>query len=458
MRARPFVLFALPALLLPPVPAAAQNYPVAGYVTAVEPSGAFDLEGVHIRVSPSTAWRTRTSESTSQSAPAPTSFYVGETMEAEGVFDRATHSLTAKDIVLNPPSVASVHGLAIIDFIPPAPADQPSTDRIVRADGFFLHITAKTKLNLADPIKSLAGVSTNQWIEYSGVQQLDGAVLVDYAGIGPNIIKPNEQKMHAKAEYDPAAVTESSRQGAASKFFLGTDVRRVPAAHDETMQARVQRVGESLVPAYQRALPDNDPTKLRFRFQVIEKVHRKDADAYQLSNGIIVVPREVVERLQNDDQLAAILADNIAETLEKDAYRLVPAGHRMTAANLAGDAVGFVVPFAGLATSLTTGQIGKHLVALQLEQSGRVSLDLLHDAGYDIRQAPMAYWLLASKKATPIEQIAMPRRAATLYMTLGTTWRPPQPDSAPVSPTAAPSTSPPSSPPASATSTDSPTR
>jgi len=99
------------------------------------------------------------------------------------------------------------------------------------------------------------------------------------------------------------------------------------------------------------------------------------------------------------------------------------------------------VPFAGLATSLTTGKIGKHLVAVQLEQSGRVSLDLLHDAGYDIRQAPIAHWLLAAKKTTPIEQIPMPPRAATLYMTLGTTWRPPQAEPAPVSPTVSPSIS-----------------
>jgi hypothetical protein len=55
-------------------------------------------------------------------------------------------------------------------------------------------------------------------------------------------------------------------------------------------------------------------------------------------------------------------------------------------------------------------------------QSGRVSLGLLKNAGYDIDQAPVAWWLLASRKPRPVSEIAIPDRATYLYRTLGEVW------------------------------------
>jgi hypothetical protein len=57
-------------------------------------------------------------------------------------------------------------------------------------------------------------------------------------------------------------------------------------------------------------------------------------------------------------------------------------------------------------------------------KAGRVSLDFLHDAGYDLAQAPMAWWLLGPKSPKPIEEVTMPPRATALYFALGTTWHP----------------------------------
>jgi len=57
------------------------------------------------------------------------------------------------------------------------------------------------------------------------------------------------------------------------------------------------------------------------------------------------------------------------------------------------------------------------------EQSGRVSLVFLRDAGYDIHEAPKAWWLLAPKKPGPMIDTPLPERAAYLYQTIGTTWR-----------------------------------
>ncbi len=79
------------------------------------------------------------------------------------------------------------------------------------------------------------------------------------------------------------------------------------------MQARVDAIGATLVAKYQRDLPDADETKINFRFQLID--NKKWHDAVALPSGIILIPHQVVERLQNDSQLATVLADNIATVL-----------------------------------------------------------------------------------------------------------------------------------------------
>ena len=94
----------------------------------------------------------------------------------------------------------------------------------------------------------------------------------------------------------------------------------------------------------------------------------------------------------------------------------------MTAANLASSAVGAFVPGVGTVTSIATYSRSESIHNDLLNQSGRVSLGLLHDAGYDITQAPIAWWLLAKNSAHDISSIPIPPRAANLYKSLGTTW------------------------------------
>jgi hypothetical protein len=395
---------------------------VFGYVTALQPSEGFDLEGMHIRLTAATEFRTSSGTPSKTPASKPAAYYLGETLAATGSFDRAANTLTASQIVLTPPTRATVSGTGIIDLIPNAPAEHPGPDRVVRADGFLLHITAKTKLDFAQPLKSLADIATNQWIRYSGVQQLDGTVLLDLASVGPNKVNHTENSMRTRTDYDPAAVPDDAHQSGVSKVFRGVDPSKIPPYHNEDMQARVERIGRSLIPAYQRALPDTDPTKIHFRFQVVDS--SKWRDAVTMPSGVMIVPRQVVERMQNDDQLATVLADNIAEAIEKDGLRANSANTKASVAGLAGDAAGAFIPFAGVATDLAGGGAVAHVHTLELQQSGRISLCYLHDAGYDIAQAPLAWWLLGSKSPKPIDQVPLPTRAITLYIALGTTWHP----------------------------------
>ena len=400
---------------------------VSGYVTKVDPSGAFDLEGVHVTLTPKTEFRVRSADNPLVSTSAAAKYFIGETVDVIGPLDRSARNIKAEQVIIVEAKPVKVGGIAIIDAIP----QQPSVkgERVLRADGYMLHLNSSTKVNLDPAIHSLEEVTLNQWIEYSGVQQVDGTVLCSYAGIGLNHVAQREEKLLQKNAYDPAAVTDSDRQNAASRFFAGTDAKRIPPYKNPEMQARVERIGNKLIPAFQRALPETDPTKINFRFQVIDSTTWRDAVA--LPTGTIVIPRQVVERMQNDDQLAAVLADNIAGAFEKDALRIIPTVRATTAANYAATAADFFVPGIAAASWLAGKRATSTVHNQQQNQSGRVGLDLMHDAGYDITQAPIAWWLLGSAKPEPIDKIKMPSRAANLYMVLGTTWHTPDPAAGP---------------------------
>jgi hypothetical protein len=140
-------------------------------------------------------------------------------------------------------------------------------------------------------------------------------------------------------------------------------------------------------------------------------------------NGIILIPYQVVERLKNDSQLAAVLADDIASVLEKQFYRYLPARHSMFAAQIAGDIGGAFVPGLGLATLATNSVVGSKMMQHIMGQSSRVSLCLMHDAGYDVTEAPRAWWLLADTKSKGLDRTPLPARSKYLYKFLGETWR-----------------------------------
>src|SRR5208282_4556599 len=113
-----------------------------------------------------------------------------------------------------------------------------------------------------------------------------------------------------------------------------------------------------LVPAYQRKLPEGDSSKIQFEFITLKYPMR---DEQTSSQGLILVSAQLAARFKNDDQLAAVLADGIAYSLQQQA----PIVLQMNRTNLewAGTlAAANMVPYAGLAvSSVYTYEIEKAL-------------------------------------------------------------------------------------------------
>ncbi len=416
---------ALASLLCPHLLAQqTSEYPALdGFVTRVA-AGGMDVNGVHLLFTPASLSGTNVKGGVQFFKVIPT-VYLGEPAKVFGKADRKRDAVKVDRLILTLPASVEVAGEAMIDLLPdvtpatPATAGQP--DRLLRADGRLLLLTPASNVVFAPPLAASTPLATNLWIRYRGEQRPDGKVLVREAEIRPNIVAAYEDKLRKQVEYDPAAVDADAHQNLARLYFFGVDPKRIPPWPDAAMQERVSRLGQRLIPAYQRALLATDPTRINFRFGVINEEDAKDA--ITLPNGIILIPHQVVERLENDDQLATVLADNIACALEKQTLRVTPIHQRMAAAGVVADGASIFVPGLGLAGAAAYTGVARHLLTMQQQQSGRASLSYLVDAGFDLTQAPVAWWRLGTKPDKPLAKQGLPPRAAYLFATLGTTWR-----------------------------------
>jgi predicted Zn-dependent protease len=169
----------------------------------------------------------------------------------------------------------------------------------------------------------------------------------------------------------------------------------IPA--DPNLQARVQRVGMRVLPEFERQMADDDPDKIAFSFWAVDDQELRVVFCSSHA-GLIVISRQTLDRLQTDDQLAAVLADGVAYEIQRQgAVRLI-AERAMLGADTASVAIFALSP----ATALILGAGGvlpsqKYQQHLLEEQRGRVALSLLADAGYDPWQAPEAWRLLEAK-------------------------------------------------------------
>jgi hypothetical protein len=390
---------------------------VDGYVTRVASPTDFDVNGFRVLADAKTTFirDVRASGGTAMTivdAPQPC---LGAHTQVYGKINSRQHTIRAETVEFATADGSEVRGSAVIDALP-ASQTGSAEGKLIRADGYRILLTPATAMKFDPPLASLSDVQPNLWISYKGERRADGIVVAASATLTPNNVAAHHEEAREKADYDPQAIAPDAKQNGVGKAFLGVDARKIPPYYDDAMQARVAKIGDSLVPQYQKSLPDNDPAKLRFRFQLVDEP--KEREAILWPSGVVLVPRQVVERMENDSQLAAVLADGVAALLENQYYKLQSMKRKALAFGIAS-AVG-----AGAIVGTATGA-GEYaeVVRNAHEQSARVSLGLMNDAGYTLDEAPKAWWRLSSKELKPLADVQLPDRVQALYEALGTTWR-----------------------------------
>ena len=165
---------------------------------------------------------------------------------------------------------------------------------------------------------------------------------------------------------------------------------------DSQVQEYVATLGRRLIPSYQAELPAGAPNKIPFQFHVVID---NDANAFATPNGIVVVNSGLLELLENEAQLAAVLGHEIAHSTHEHSWRRQEfhKGKRLAIGLAGAVAAGYGLGgLADVATLVNAAIVNGHSRSME-NQSDRVGLQYMVSGGYDPRQAP-AVWKLMAKQ------------------------------------------------------------
>ena len=342
---------------------------------------------------------------------------VGVELEIKGSLDDTTGELKAKSIKVDMEQFKPQKQTAILSQ-PPAGiehADNGWTGTFL-VDGQRIQVTPQTQIlfkltdrekklakkakanaeeeGLFEPLKSLADVRTGMAMTYEGRRDPDGTIMAVRVEFARNDLEPSEKKM-----WDSLKVSNkpfNAAQALAGELKINS-VGKFKTLPDQEVQDYANRIGRQLIPEYERDLPDSDPSKIPFRFYVIQD---KTPNAFALPNGIVVIHSGMFDIVENEAQFAAVVGHEIAHAVQEHTWRQrqYQKGKRMALA--IGAAVAAAYQQNALSDALTLVQAAiQSGYARGLEnQSDRLGLEYMVNAGYDPREAPRVWKEMTIKR------------------------------------------------------------
>jgi Zn-dependent protease with chaperone function len=272
-----------------------------------------------------------------------------------------------------------------------APASSPESDSAVKPEDED-ETTAAEEAVGAGPLTSLADIGPGVIMTYAGKEQADGTVLVSKVTFIKNEMTRGEKNLwkQVQVKEKPANFVE----GKPGELKVGkTKYKVLP---NQEVQDYVNRIGQSLIPAYQKNLPEGDPNKIPFKFVVIIQ---KGFNAGAYPNGTIVIHDDVFQILENEAQLAAIIGHEIAHATQEHSFRQVEHNKKRRRALLIASIFAAGMGYYAISNVLdmvNAAMINGYSRTME-NQADRIGLHYLVDAGYDPREAPRV-WKLVTKK------------------------------------------------------------
>lgn len=247
------------------------------------------------------------------------------------------------------------------------------------------------------PLSSLNDVKAGMLMIYEGTQQLDGTVLATRVVFIQNETAADELEL-----WNSYRVTEKPADLAAGKAaeIKIEKVGKFKLLPDEAVQNYISRVGQNLIPAYQKTLADNDPLKIPFKFLVVID---KDPNAFALPNGMVVINSGLFDVIENEAHLAYVISHEIAHATQEHTLRQMNKDKKKRAAL---KVLGVIAMLGGdystsdNVDSILSAMTNGYQITLE-NQADRVGLDYLIAAGYDPREALQLWHLLTKKQGNP---------------------------------------------------------
>jgi Zn-dependent protease with chaperone function len=240
------------------------------------------------------------------------------------------------------------------------------------------------------PLKSLEDVGPGTVMTYHGREQADGSVLATSVEFKRNEMEESEFKLWKQIKIKEKSFSFES--GKPAELKVGSDKYKVLPS--QAVQDYVNTLGWSLVPNYQKALPDSHPQKIHFQFRVVQA---KSFNAAAYPMGMIVIHSNVFKVLENEAQLAAVLAHEIAHATQEHLFREMQHNKKRRTALMIGSLVAAGMGYYSVSRILSmvnTAMVRGYGRTLE-NQSDRLALQYTVDAGYDLREAPRVWKLVA---------------------------------------------------------------
>jgi formylglycine-generating enzyme required for sulfatase activity len=239
------------------------------------------------------------------------------------------------------------------------------------------------------PLRSLDDIEPGVYMTYRGKEDAFGSLIADQIVFVRNEKTKDEIKMWKDLRL---RTEDPKKSNSFSKLVVGkTSYKLIPEAE---LQDYISRLGEALIPEYQKTLPDGDENKIPFKFVLI---HDEGFNAGAYATGTVVVNHDVLNYLENEAQLVFLLSHEIAHATQEHTIRQQNnkkvARQALRIGGIFADAMGYE----GIRNILWLSEAAmKNGYARSLEnQADRMGLANMIASGYDPREAPRT-WKVAA--------------------------------------------------------------
>jgi hypothetical protein len=399
----------------------AKEVTIHGFVTDVKSPTVFEIDDYKVTRDRSIEFETTAEGDKSATAFKPPTFgpddiRIGTELEVKGEYDESSGQLKAKSIKVFLEDMRKLKRMALLDELPNLAKKDAGWEGEIRADGQRILVTPETSVTIrrnkserknsvektskeedrdedeasqSTPLTSLNAVNLDTFIRYEGTREPDGAIEAQKIEFRHAELEPGEAKLWKRMEPRVKEPDYSSFAPGELKMHW-KKYRIVP---DRETQDYIAKLGDRLIPEHQRNLPADDPLKIPFRFYLVED---KSFNAAAYPNGVVIVHSGVFDFLQNEAQLAFVLAHEISHAVEKHDWQLM---HYRRGELIALRAGGAFIPFGGsIIASLAASGIQNQFARSLENQADRMGLEWMLAAGYDIREAPASWKAVSETK------------------------------------------------------------
>lgn len=407
------------SLAVVPCSAQTKNVKIHGYVTQVTSPTDFEIEDY--RITSDQAVELDFDNAGPDAKFALRDLRVGVELQITGVLDESTGELRAKSLKIDMDQFR-VKPLTAVISSPPKGLTQTDTGWTGEfvADGQRVHVSPSTKVLFrlspsdkdlqraakqakgksglgvddadADVLHSLDQVTAGMLMSYQGKRDpVSGTIEAEKVTFMRNDLEPGEAKL-----WKSLKVQAQASRGLKPRELKIDRVGKFKLLSNDYVQDYVRAIGASLIPQYQRDLSDTDPRKIPFRWYVIDN---KEANAFALANGTVVINSGLFDVLDNEAQLAAVMGHEMAHATQEHTWRQLQfhKTERMGLAIAAALASAYGKYNLSDALTLTQAAIQSGYSRNLENQADRVGLQYMTAAGYDPREAPRV-WKQMTKK------------------------------------------------------------